>query len=732
MGLLDDLNPAQREAVLATEGPVLVLAGAGSGKTRVITYRVAWLIEQGISPSQILAVTFTNKAADEMRERIARLAPVAAEEPWVSTFHSFCARLLRREAARLGLRHDFPIYDEDDQLRAVKLALGELGLEEREYIPRSVLSHISRGKNNLQSLEAAEAAAGDNWERNVVRIWERYDALLHKAGALDFDDLLLRALEVLGGHPEARASWQRRFRYIHVDEYQDTNRPQYELLVRLAAGHRNLCVVGDEDQAIYSWRGATVRNILNFAENFPGARVIRLEENYRSTQTILDAAGAVVAHNVRRLGKSLLATRGKGAPLRFYEAEDARAEAEFVAAEIARLLQAGSEQRVAVLYRTNAQSRAFEEALRQHGLRYRVVGGFSFFKRAEVRDALAYIRLAMNPADDVALLRIINTPPRGIGAGTIQRLQNHAAAEGGSLWDAAVALSDHAAAGKQRAALAGFREMMEGLRAQFGALAPAEFLRLVLERSGYLDVLQQQRTPEDASKAENLRELVNSLAELTDRGGTLEEFMDHVALMSDADDYDAEARISLMTLHSAKGLEFDHVFLTGMEEDVFPHARSAGSEERLEEERRLCYVGMTRARHTLTLTCAAYRRGYDGSGFQACVPSRFLREIPPELMETTAGSLSDAGETRRYAPDPELDEYEVLRRMRRAGRGRAARGSRGARGLGLIGVRVRHPSYGIGTIIGIEGEGEDRKITVSFLDHGTKKLVERYAQLERA
>lgn len=729
MGLLDELNPAQREAVLATEGPVLVLAGAGSGKTRVITYRVAWLIEQGVPPSQILAVTFTNKAADEMRERIVRLAPVAAEEPWVSTFHSFCARLLRQEARRAGLRHDFSIYDEDDQLKAIKLALEELGLDEREYLPRSVLSRISHGKNNLQSPEAAEAAARDHWERNVARIWRRYDDILRKAGALDFDDLLLRALEVLDRHADTRRAWQQRFRYLHVDEYQDTNRPQYELLVRLAAPHRNLCVVGDEDQAIYSWRGATVRNILNFAEDFPGAQIIRLERNYRSTQTILDAAGAVVANNASRLGKTLLATLGKGAPLRFYEAEDARAEAEFVAAEIARLLESGPDERVAVLYRTNAQSRAFEEALRQRGLKYRIVGGFSFFKRAEVKDALAYVRLAMNPADDVALLRIINTPPRGIGAGTVQRLHNYAAEHGSSLWEAVVAFSESGVPGKQNAALAGFRDLVEELREQLPVLAPADFLRLVVERSGYLDLLEQQRTPEDVSKAENLRELVNALAEMTDRGSTLAEFLDSIALMSDADEYDAEARISLMTLHSAKGLEFDHVFLVGMEEDLFPHARAAASEEGLEEERRLCYVGMTRAKRTLTLTCAAYRRGYGSAGFQASVPSRFLREIPAELMETAAGSLSDAGETRRYAPDPELDEYAVLRAMRKAGRSKTPRSARGA---GLIGVRVRHPSYGIGTIIAIEGEGEDRKITVSFLDYGTKKLVERYAQLERA
>jgi DNA helicase-2/ATP-dependent DNA helicase PcrA len=732
MALLAELNPAQQEAVLATEGPVLVLAGAGSGKTRVITYRVAWLIEQGVPPEAILAVTFTNKAADEMRERILRLVPRSPAVPWVSTFHALCARMLRQHAPLLNLRPDFPIYDEDDQLKAVQLALVALDLSERDFPPRTVLAQISHAKNHLRTPEQLEQTARDAWERHLARLFAGYQQGLRRAGALDFDDLLLRVLELLDGHPEVRARWQRRFRYLHVDEYQDTNRPQYELLVRLAAVHRNLCVVGDEDQAIYSWRGATVRNILNFTRNFPDARVMRLEENYRSTQTILDAAAAVVAHNRNRLGKSLVATRAAGGPLRFYQAEDTAAEAEFVATEIARLAEAGTKHSIAVLYRTNAQSRPLEEALRRRGLRYRVVGGFSFFRRAEVRDALAYLRLVMHPADDVALLRIINTPPRGIGAGTLQRLRQQAAEQGGSLWDAVVALSQGTPGSRPNTALAEFRTLIEELRAEFATLPPAEFLRRVLDRSGYLDLLEQQRTPEDRSRAENLRELVNALAEATERGGTLEAFLDHVALMSDADEYDPEAPISLMTLHAAKGLEFDHVFLVGLEEGLFPHARSAESEEGLEEERRLCYVGMTRARQTLTLTCAAYRRGYGSSRWQATVPSRFLREIPLALLETVVGSIAEAGETRRYAADPELDEYALLRRARRPERSGAMRGSRRAADSGLIGLRVRHPSYGIGTILAIEGEGEDRKITVHFLDYGTKKLLERYAQLERA
>jgi len=712
--LLDDLNPQQRDAVLATEGPVLVLAGAGTGKTRVITYRIAHLIELGVSGTSILAVTFTNKAADQMKERVAALLARTGRntgEPWISTFHSFCARLLRREAPRLGLRSDFAIYDEEDQAAAVKLALRRMGHEEPGDGARSLLERISFAKNHGIAAEQLSAEAPDERGRAVARVFQAYEEILCKAGALDFDDLLLRAVEVLALFDEARATWTGRFQYLLVDEFQDTNRVQYELLRLLAGPRRNLCVVGDEDQSIYSWRGADVGNILRFAEDFHGTQVIRLEKNYRSTQKILDAAGGVVAKNVHRLGKTLTTTRGKGSNLRFYEARDAAAEADYVAGEILQLQRRDPSFHLAVLYRTNFQSRAFEESLRRHGIRYRLVGGFSFYQRAEIKDALAYVRLAINPHDDVALLRVLNTPPRGIGSKTVESLRALAQQHSGSLWSA-IGVAIESAAGRTLGPLKAFRDLIESLRADLGTLPPAGFLQLVLSRSGYLDMLAQRNDPADFARTENLDELVNALREGMERGETLADFLDRAALVSDADDYDEHAAVSLMTLHSAKGLEFDHVLLVGLEEGVFPHSRSLDREEELEEERRLCYVGMTRARETLTLTRAVYRRIYGNEPLESSVPSRFLQEIPGELVDTAEGSLAEPGATRHYEPDP---EYSYPR-------GEHA----------LLGLRVRHPTYGLGTIIAVDGKGEDRKLTVSFADCGTKKLVERYAQLERA
>ena len=739
MNLLDQLNPRQREAVEAIDGPVLVLAGAGSGKTRVITYRVAWLIAGGAPPGGILAVTFTNKAAGQMKDRVAALLRShgpTSDDPWISTFHSFCARLLRREAPRLGLKRNFAIYDDDDQVSAVKLVLRRLGVTERDYTPRGLLERISFAKNHGLDAEGIAQQTHDERSRVIAEVFAHYTRTLRQANAVDFDDLLVLAVRVLRDHAGARAAWQSRFQHIQVDEYQDTNRVQYEL-VRLLTGEReNLCVVGDEDQSIYSWRGADVGNILRFSEDFPRARVIRLEENYRSTQSILDAAGAVVARNTRRLGKTLVATRGTGANLRYFESQDAGGEADFVTGEIFRLQRATPDAHIAVLYRTNFQSRSFEEALRRMSVRYRVVGGFSFFQRAEVKDALAYLRLLMNPDDDVSLLRVLNTPPRGIGKTTTETLRVHAQENSTSLWGAIVSLTGNGTAARASAPLRGFRELIEALRAEVESLPPAELLRAVLDQTRYLDVLEQQDTLEDRSRADNLRELVNALSESGERGETLTDFLDQTALVSDADEFDERAPITLMTLHSAKGLEFDHVFLTGMEEGLFPHSRSQNSEAELEEERRLCYVGMTRAKDTLTLTRAVYRRVYGNDLAAGSLPSRFLKEIPGELMDTAAGSLADAGETRRYEPDPEFAANEYSSRPRRNfSRGRSASSTPGAprrpASNPLIGMRVRHPTYGLGTIIAVEGEDEDRKLTVSFSDYGTKKLLERYANLQR-
>ena len=744
MALLDRLNPQQREAVTSSQGPVLVLAGAGSGKTRVITYRIGHLIEQGVAPGSILAVTFTNKAAAQMRDRVTTLLSGSgreASEVWISTFHSLCARLLRREAPRLGLKRDFSIFDMDDQTAAVKFALKRLNLDDKAYTPRSVLEHMSGAKNRGQSAAQMAAEAFDDRGRKLAQIYETYQSILRQAGALDFDDLLVRTVDLLRDHAEARAAWSSRFRYLHVDEYQDTNSLQYEIMRLLTGPERNLCVVGDEDQSIYSWRGADVAYILRFAEDFPGAKVVRLEENYRSMQTILDAAGAVVAKNVKRLGKNLRATRGTGSPLRFYEAQDAASEAEWVTNRISDLLREDPAMRLAVLYRTNAVSRSFEEALRRRSLRYRLVGGFSFYERAEVKDALGYLRLVRNPADDIALLRVLNTPPRGIGKTTVDVIRVTAQQRQISLYEA---VTQTVASGAERIApLKGFLELMERLRGVSTTLGPADFLTKVLEETGYIDHLEQQDSVEDSARAENLRELVNALVEAQEAGETLEDFLDRCALVADADQFDEDAPVTLMTLHSAKGLEFDHVFLCGMEEGLFPHSRSLASPEAIEEERRLCYVGMTRAKDTLTLTRAIYRRSYGNDLMSAPMPSRFLMEIPEELIEAAEGSLSSAGETRRYVPDPEEAAREFLSRSRgrtssagpsrtrSAGSSAMRQPRRGADSHPLIGVRVRHRTYGTGTIIGVEGEDEERKLTVSFTDHGTKKMVERYANLER-
>jgi DNA helicase-2/ATP-dependent DNA helicase PcrA len=751
MDLLDHLNPQQREAVQAIEGPVLVLAGAGSGKTRVITYRVAHLLAQGAPAEGLLAVTFTNKAAEQMRERVQRLvAEQDAAAAWISTFHSFCARLLRREAPRLGLRRDFPIYDEEDQLAAVRLALEKIQQDAKSNPPRSLLSLISHAKNHgIRPGQMREEARAARNPAGVVAAdaFEAYEAILRQAGALDFDDLLLRAVELLSQHADCRERWSRRFRFIQVDEYQDTNRAQYDLVRLLAGAHGNLCVVGDEDQSIYSWRGADVSNILRFAEDFPGTKVVRLEQNYRSTQNILDAAGGVVAKNTRRLGKRLVATRGAGSNLRYFEARDAAGEAEYVSEELFRLLREDPGCHIAVLYRTNFQSRAFEEALRRMSIRYRLVGGFSFYQRAEVKDVLAYARLALHPEDDVALLRVLNTPPRGIGARTVELLRRRAQAAGTSLW---AAIGEMLESGDRPvAALRGFRELIAEFQQRREQEAPADFLRLVVERSGYAEYVAQQDLAEHTTRQENLHELINAAAEAGERGESFEDFLDRAALVSDADDYDERAPVSLMTLHSAKGLEFDHVFLVGMEDGLFPHSRSLNGPEEIEEERRLCYVGMTRARETLTLTRAVYRRRYGNDLLESSPPSRFLAEIPGELIDTAYGSLAGAGDARRYEDDPEYlartsfpkprrfpegmsGRAAARSRSPRSGRTRDGSAARGGSGNPLIGMRVRHPSYGLGTIIGVDGEGEERKLTVSFEDYGTKKLLERYAHLERA
>jgi DNA helicase-2/ATP-dependent DNA helicase PcrA len=752
LALLDELNPEQRQAVETTEGPVLILAGAGTGKTRAITFRMANLIANRVPAEAILAVTFTNKAAEEMRNRVSALllrAGIPPAQPWLSTFHSLCARLLRREAVAAALPRDFAIYDDDDQLAAVKLAMTKLQIDDESLTPRNVLSRISYAKNHGQTSEQLRAEAFDQNGRRTADIFAAYEKLLHDSKALDFDDLLLRSARLLRESAPTREKWQARFQYIHVDEYQDTNRVQYELMRLLTGPKQNVCVVGDEDQSIYRWRGADVSILLSFSRDFPAAKIVKLERNYRSTQNILDAAGAVVANNPERLGKSLSAEKGPGLNLKYLEARDAQAEAEFVAGELERILNDDSDQTCAVEYRTNFQSRAFEEVFRRRGLRYKLVGGFSFYNRAEVKDALAYVRLAMHPEDDISLLRVLNVPPRGIGKTTVDALRESARVEGTPLWAAIEKFVSGASAGRAVTPLRAFQDLIRKLQEALANPDPSGFLHAVLEESGYMAMLKDRNTPEDVARLENLEELARALAEGLEAGETFTDFLDAAALVSDADQFEGKPGVTLITLHSTKGLEFDHVFLTGMEEGICPHSRSITEEKGIEEERRLVYVGMTRARQSLTLTRAVYRRIFGNEQqLRASLPSRFLAEIPSELVDTVRGSMAEIGQTRRYEPDPEYSysPEEFLRRVRGEPKqapaaprrpvaqpsfGRTA-AKRGGDANPMLGRKVRHPSFGVGTIVGVEGDDEDRRVSVSFPGRGTKKFIERFAQLEQA
>lgn len=740
--LLDQLNPEQRLAVEQTEGPLLILAGAGSGKTRVITYRIAYLIEdKQVPPERILAVTFTNKAADQMKERVAKLLGGRVElrpgAPHVSTFHSFCVSVLRRHIDRLDYTRDFSIYDEDDQLRVVKTAIEDLGLGEQIASPRGVLGQISYAKNRGLAPEGMYEQAADPALAKVASVYDRYQRKLSQAKALDFDDLLLKTVELFYKAAEVCETYNQRFHYVLVDEYQDTNRTQYELIRQLTLSHQNLCVVGDEDQSIYRWRGADIQNILSFEKDYPAARIVRLERNYRSTQRILDAATAVVSRNLARKGKKLWTDRDGGERIGLYQAGSADEEAHFVAGQLLPLLREHEDSSLAVLYRTNAQSRVFEEALRLFGIDYRLVGGFSFYARAEVKDALAYARLSGNTRDDEAFLRIVNTPPRGIGNTTLEMLTDSARSLKLSLWEALEhELAERTLPARALKALEGFYSLMQELTAARAQLSLGEYFKSILDRTHYLDVLRQENQPESQDRIENLQELVNAARGAAEQGSDLAEFLDHAALVSDADGYDERARVTLMTLHSAKGLEFNYVFLVGLEEGLFPHKLSLNDEGAIEEERRLCYVGMTRAKDRLALSWARQRRAYGKEAFEGTDPSRFLGEVPTELLEplnaapyatkpraswenavnSVAGAQGFLRERGRGFQTPSFGKSPVVSASRRRWK---------------LGSKVRHPKYGVGTILDCEGDGEDTKLTVSFPGLGKKKLMERYASLER-
>jgi DNA helicase-2/ATP-dependent DNA helicase PcrA len=728
--VLAGLNPQQREAVLAVEGPVLVLAGAGSGKTRVITHRVAHLVlDRGVDSSKILAVTFTNKAAEQMKARAAELLAGQPMRAWISTFHSFCVRLLRREAQAAGLPPGFLIYDEDDQLATVREALKGLDLSEKLHPPRRLLARISAHKNSGRADPEGSGYGADL----TSRVAERYHELLRAAGALDFDDLLVRAVRLLDSSEDVRRAWQGRYPYLLVDEYQDTNRAQYDL-VRLLAGPRgNVTVVGDEDQSIYSWRGADISNILDFEHDFPGARVFRLEENYRSGQRILDAAGGLVSRNVRRKGKTLRAVKGHGELVHLHEAGDEFQEAAWVTERVAALRSRG---RVAVLFRMNAQSRLFEEGLLRLRLRYVVVGGVGFYERKEVKDVLAYLRLVLNPNDSVAFRRVVNVPPRGIGAKTVDEIDRAAAAARTSSWDAAGRLVAEASLpARALVPLRQFLDTIETLRneasapvlsAEEGARGPGlrRLIERVLELSGYGAALAREDTQESQGRLENLAELLAAAVGYEEReeAPTLSGFLDRAALLSETDRLpDDDVPVLLMTLHAAKGLEFESVFLVGLEEGLLPHSRSLTGEEALEEERRLCYVGMTRAMDRLHLTWARSRQVFGQR--RVTQPSRFLDEIPEELLERSGGLFRPGSAAPRRPPSRPEGAHDL------------APTSSGLDSPGLDssdlrpGARVRHPLFGVGTVLRKEGEGDGLKVTVSFPGAGTKKLVARFAGL---
>ena len=936
------MNPQQQQGIQAVDGPVLLLAGAGSGKTRVITHRIAYLIqERGVPADSILAVTFTNKAAKEMAERVDKiLGHSSLAKPMLATFHSFCVRVLRRdiEALRVngvGLTRTFAIYDETDQQAVIKSALKRLAIDDKSLKPRVALGRISWAKNHMIDPQEYFLASTNPMEEKIAHIFEIYKKELQKANALDFDDLLLETVRLLKSSGETRERYNRRYKYLLIDEYQDTNRPQYELMKLLAGPAGNVCVVGDEDQSIYSWRGADIKNILEFEKDFPDVKTIRLEQNYRSTQVILEGASAVVAQNTQRKGKTLWTAREGGSLIGYYEAPDGENEALFVADRVQKYLrEAGGQEdppRCAVLYRTNSQSRLVEEALRRYNIQYHMVGGFSFYDRAEVKDILSYMKLLLNVHDSVALGRVVNSPPRGIGKTTMETLERMALSSGMSTWDAiGRAIEDKLLPQRALIALGNFRRLIEDARAMLGpgfaeklsgdldvegdaslpedaagqedvsfgfgevaasgrepgesgadtsfdtsfnfgfdfgpseeisTIAPEnasdsdashgidaasfnpfapvvlkksagmtperaaeiamaeetpafrkpgdaatlpELIKFLNDRSGYIRALEEEATPESFSRIENLKELANAARDAQERGETLHEFLDHAALISDADSYSEEARVTLMTLHAAKGLEFPLVFLTGMEEGLFPSSRTMTDPAGLEEERRLCYVGMTRAMDTLIMTRARYRRRYGSDMPDSSIPSRFLEEVPSRLVEDLGSpparpqfssseygsgyggayatpypranrfgrTNADEGERHYSYEDEDQSGERGARAAARAatGFGRASQFShagnsapgqsidniasffagRGQNALGQKlsrpklevaeqtgktglkqGTRVRHPKYGEGIVFRREGDGDDAKITVQFQQHGVKKLVEKFAQLER-
>ncbi|MEO6120897.1 MAG: DNA helicase PcrA [Acidimicrobiales bacterium] len=732
--LLAGLNPAQQQAVLHGDGPLLVVAGAGSGKTRVLTRRVAHLVvERGVSPFAILAITFTNKAADEMKQRVAALVGPVAERMWVSTFHSACVRILRRDAARLGYRSSFTIYDQSDAHRLTGYVLRDLDLDPKKLPPRAVHNVISTAKNELVGVEAFAERARSAHDRHVADVYREYQQRLRAASAMDFDDLLMVAVELLRAEPDVLAHYRERFRHILVDEYQDTNRAQNELVVLLGGEHRNVCVVGDSDQSVYRFRGADIRNILEFEDAFPESTTVVLEQNYRSTQTILDAANAVIANNVARKPKALWTEQPGGELILRYHAQEEHDEAAWVARQMRARRRKGTPWGdMAVFYRTNAQSRVVEEALVRGDIPYTVVGGTRFFDRKEVKDLLAYLRAVANPVDEVSLKRVLNVPKRGVGDTSLRRLDQWASSQNLPF---AEALAGAQAAGVTGRALGGVADLLSvlaGLRRQAeGGATPRELLEAAIERTGYMVELEAERSIEAAGRIENVGELVGMAGEYED----LDTFLESVSLVADADQVDGdETRVVLMTLHTAKGLEYPAVFVVGMEDGVFPHLRALGDPDELEEERRLCYVGITRAKQWLHLSNAWCRTLWGSTQYNP--PSRFLAEIPDELM-----ALADGGYRRTAARGGGIggiggaarrrEVVDAILREARAPARPERRGS-GALSLGLrAGDDVVHGKWGEGVVLELFGAGDDAQAVVRFPGLGEKRLLLSLAPLKR-
>ncbi|WP_276913692.1 DNA helicase PcrA [Aneurinibacillus aneurinilyticus] len=738
---LQGLNPQQKEAVLATDGPLLLLAGAGSGKTRVLTQRIAYLLsEKNVAPWSILAITFTNKAAREMKDRVSAIVGPDAEDIWISTFHSMCVRILRRDIDHIGYNRNFTILDSSDQLSVVKQCLKDLNIDPKKFDPRAVLGFMSTAKNELKTPEQYGDIAMGPVEQVAQRVYTLYQKKLKSNNSLDFDDLIMKTIQLFEEMPEVLQFYQKKFRYIHVDEYQDTNRAQYMLVKMLAAGHKNICVVGDSDQSIYRWRGADITNILNFEKDYSNARTILLEQNYRSTKKILEAANKVISNNFGRKPKNLWTENDDGAAIRYYTADSEHSEAYYIVDQIQKAVDRGRTYRdVAILYRTNAQSRVIEEVFVKSGIPYNIVGGTKFYDRKEIKDMLAYLRLISNPDDDLSLTRIINVPKRGIGAGTVEKIATYAAQQGISMYRAIQEVDQIGLSARFTDSVVKFARLIAELESMQEYLSVTELTEEVLKRTEYREELRREGTLEARSRIENIEEFLSVTMEFerTNEDKTLVAFLTDLALVADIDKLDETEEdkgnaVVMMTLHSAKGLEFPMVFLAGMEEGIFPHSRALLEEVEMEEERRLAYVGITRAEQELFLTRALMRTLYGQTKMNA--PSRFIEEIPEHLIQSE-GTVQErlASRAGRMAQPQQRSGVVSMRLQQPTGVASTASSGQGAETMDWkAGDKVAHGKWGTGTVVSIKGSGQDLELTIAFPNPtGLKKLLAKFAPIKK-